>query len=133
MAAGGLHGPLHTLARNRFARFLVVGLLNTAFGYACFAGLLWAGLHYTVALLLATVAGVLFNFKTIGRLVFGSSGSGLLWRFIAVYAVIYTANVAALALLQSAGLGPFLAQSLLLLPVAVASFLLNRKFVFANA
>jgi putative flippase GtrA len=132
MKASGIGSRLQPLARSRFARFLAVGLLNTAFGYACFAALLWAGLHYTLALLLATVAGVLFNFKTIGALVFGSSNARLLWRFVLVYALIYTANVTSLALLQRAGLHALAAQAALLLPLAVASFLLNRRFVFVH-
>jgi putative flippase GtrA len=128
----GLSAQFQTLARHRFLRFLVVGGMNTAFGYACFAALVWAGLHYTLALLLATIAGVLFNFKTTGALVFGSSDTRLLWRFIAVYAVVYTANLAALALLQAAGIHALTAQALLVLPIAVASYLLNRHFVFPH-
>lgn len=127
-----LSSGLPALVRSRFIRFLLVGVLNTAFGYACFALLLWAGLHYTLALLLATVVGVLFNFKTIGSLVFGSSDGSLIWRFIAVYVLIYTANVAALALLQALGLPALVAQSVLVLPVAGASFLLSRRFVFRH-
>jgi putative flippase GtrA len=43
-------------------RFLLVGVLNTAFGYLLFALLLALGLKVPLALLLATVGGVLFNF-----------------------------------------------------------------------
>ena len=130
--APGFPRDLQGLARNRFMRFLAVGVLNTVFGYACFAALLWAGLHYSLALLVATVAGVLFNFRTIGGFVFGSSHPRLLGRFIAVYGVVYGANVAGLALLQRAGIGALEAQALLVLPAAVVSFLLNRRFVFAH-
>lgn len=52
--------------------FLLVGVMNAAFGYGCFAAFLYLGLHYSLALLLATILGVLFNFKSIGALVFGS-------------------------------------------------------------
>ena len=131
MTAAGRPG-LAALARNRFVRFLLVGVLNTAFGYACFAALLWTGLHYSLALALATVAGVLFNFRTIGGLVFGSTDARLLARFVLVYLVVYTGNVAGLALLQAAGLNAFAGQAVLVLPAAIASFLLNRRFVFAH-
>lgn len=114
-----------------FVRFLAVGVLNTAFGYACFAALVWAGLPPPLALLLATVAGVLFNHLTVGTFVFRAQGRATLWRFAAVYGVIYAANVGLLALLQRAGIGPLAGQALLVLPVAVASFLLNRALVFA--
>jgi len=131
VTAAGRPG-LAALARNRFVRFLLVGVLNTAFGYACFAALLWTGLHYSLALALATVAGVLFNFRTIGGLVFGSTDARLLARFVLVYLVVYTGNVAGLALLQAAGLNAFAGQAVLVLPAAIASFLLNRRFVFAH-
>lgn len=114
----------------RFARFLAVGVLNTVFGYSVFALLLFAGLHYATALLLATVAGVLFNFRSTGRLVFGNRDDTRLWRFMAVYLFCYLVNIGCLRLLDAAGLGPYLAQGLLLPPLTVASFALNRVFVF---
>jgi putative flippase GtrA len=52
-----------------FVRFLAVGVLNTAFGYALFALLVWAGVWYPAAA--STIGGMIFNFNTTGRLVFG--------------------------------------------------------------
>jgi putative flippase GtrA len=120
------------LLNRQFVRFLLVGVLNTLFGYACFFVLLRAGLHYSVALALATALGVLFNFKSTGMVVFGSSNNRLLWRFIASYAVVYLANLAGIGLLQRAGLSPQVAGALLLLPAAALSFVLNKKFVFTT-
>jgi putative flippase GtrA len=54
-----------------FVRFLAVGVLNTAFGYAFFALLVWAGLWYPAAAAASTIGGIVFNFNTTGRLVFG--------------------------------------------------------------
>ena len=119
--------------RKEFLKFLAVGVLNTLFGYACFALLIFAGLHYSVALLLATIAGVLFNFKTTGRLVFGSSDNRLLLRFMAVYAVVYAVNVALLKVLLLAGLGPYAGGALLVLPMALFAFILMKRLVFNNA
>ena len=44
---------------SRPIRFLLVGFLNTLFGYGLFAGLVYLSVPYLVALLLATVVGVL--------------------------------------------------------------------------
>jgi putative flippase GtrA len=118
--------------RREFLRFLAVGVLNSLFGYGIFATLLLAGMHYSLALLLATVAGVLFNFKTTGILVFGSRDNRLLFRFVATYAVVYAVNVSLLKALLLAGLDPYLAGALLVLPVATLAFVLNRKLVFNN-
>jgi len=113
------------------ARFLVVGGVNTLFGYCAYALLLFIGFHYTWAALLGTVAGVVFNYSTTGRLVFGSSLSrGSLVRFVAVYAVLYASNVAGLALLGHVGLDPYRAGLVLIAPMAVVSFALIRTFVF---
>jgi len=116
----------------RFSRFLAVGVLNTVFGYTLYALLLYAGLHYSAALLLATVAGVLFNFRSTGRLVFKSRDDSLLWRFMAVYLASYLLNIGCLRLLHVAGVGPYLAQGLLLPPMTVLTFALNRAFVFRS-
>lgn len=117
---------------NRFLRFLLVGLINAAFGYGCFALFLFLGLHYAPAMLLATVLGVLFNFKSTGRLVFGSNDNRLIFRFCAAYAIIYAINTSSIGLLASAGMSHYLAGAVLIPPMAVLSFLLNKKFVFTS-
>ena len=118
--------------KNRFARFILVGVINTVFGYGCFALFLYGGLHYAVALLLATVLGVLFNFKTTGTLVFGSRNNRLIVRFVLAYACIYAVHVAALRGLAGLGLTTYAAAAVLLLPIAVLAFIINKSFVFRN-
>src|SRR5512141_497211 len=78
---------------NRFVRFLLVGALNTVFGYSVFAVLVIIGVHYAIAALVSTVLGVLFNFKTTGRLVFSSRDNHMLIRFVGVYAISYVVGV----------------------------------------
>jgi len=56
----------------QFVGFLAVGVFNTAFSYAVFAALVWAGMAASIGLLLSTVTGIVFNFFTTGRLVFGN-------------------------------------------------------------
>ena len=125
---------LQAAAGSQFVRFIAVGVLNTAFGYGCFALLMWLGLHYTAALLLATVAGVLFNFKTLGKLVFGQKQGGRrLWRFVLTYAVCYGFNLALVKLFLLLGIGAYMGGALALVPVALLSFYLNRTFVFRHA
>ncbi|QHI97916.1 GtrA family protein [Xylophilus rhododendri] len=121
------------VSRLEFVRFLFVGVLNSAFGYGCFAALLFLGLHYALAQLLATVCGVLFNFMTTGRLVFGSASPRLLGRFVLVYGVVYGCNVAGLAMLLHFGIGAYAAGALMLVPMAVLSYLLSKFFVFTHA
>jgi putative flippase GtrA len=113
------------------ARFGFAGMVNTVFGFAVYAGFVIAGLPPGVALLLATVAGVFFNFVSFGRLAFRRLEARRLPRFLAAYAVIYAAN---LALLESVRrltpLGPILAQLACLVVIAPAAFLLLKTRVF---
>ena len=116
-----------------FLRFLLVGGLNAAFGYGCFAILHYAGLHYSMALLVATVLGVLFNFKTTGILVFKSSNNRLIVRFVLAYAVVYIVNVIGVEFLSRWGLSPYWGGAILILPMAALAFILQKRFVFAHA
>jgi putative flippase GtrA len=119
------------LLNQQFVRFLFVGVLNTLFGYACYFLFLRLGLHYTLAMALATVLGVLFNFKSTGSLVFGSRDNRLIFRFIATYVVVYLVNIGGIAALEQAGIAPTTGGALMLLPMAVLAFVLNKKFVFS--
>jgi len=65
-----------------FYRYLVVGIGNTVFGYSIFMLFLYIGLHYSVAVLLSTIIGILFNFYMYGRVVFKSNSWELLGKFV---------------------------------------------------
>lgn len=114
----------------RFLRFLLVGVLNTAFGYGVFVACLWLGMHYALAGAVSTVLGVLFNFKSTGGLVFRSTGNRRLPQFVAVYVIIYLVNVLALGVMLQFGIAEWLGGLILLLPSAILSYVLNRQFVF---
>lgn len=117
----------------RFIRFLLVGGLNTVFSYSLFALLIWLGLPYPLAIGLATVAGVAFNFQSTGRLVFGAAPLGRLGRFIAAYAFTYVLNVAMVAGLLQLGLNVYLANAAVILPLAMLTYMLQRSFVFPSS
>lgn len=121
---------LRRAANRRFARFLCVGALNTAFGYGVFAALILIGASSGPALAASTTAGVLFNYLTTGRLVFGRRGLGRLPAFVGVYALIWLVNVAALRSLEGWDMSPLAAQALLTPPMVVFSYLLNKLIVF---
>ena len=110
--------------------YLVVGLVNTIVGYGIFALMVYVGLHYSLALLIATVLGILFNFKSTGYFVFKSNNNNLILRFVAVYAIIYVVNVMGLKLLSLLAINIYFSGAILLLPIASLAFLLNKRFVF---
>lgn len=116
------------------AKFLVVGLLNTVVGYAIYAILILLEVPYLAALLMATVAGVTFNYFSIGRLVFKSKGGlHVFARFIAAYGLIYFANAAGLELsIRNFQLSPYLGQALCVPPSVILSWLLMNYWVYKN-
>jgi putative flippase GtrA len=117
--------------QSQFVKFLAVGALNTAFGYGIYAMLIWFGLRPFLAVGLGTVLGVLFNFQSTGWLIFGNARPALFWRFVLVYVFNYFVNIAALSLTMSQlGLNAYLAGAVMLLPMALLTFILQRKFVF---
>jgi len=114
----------------RFVRFLLVGVLNTAFGYGVFVTCLWLGMHYALAGAISTALGVLFNFKSTGRLVFRNQGNRKLPHFVAVYVIIYLVNTLAIGVMLKFGIPDWLGGLIMILPSAILSYVLNRHFVF---
>lgn len=110
--------------------YILVGVLNTAVGYSLFALFISLGLHYTVAVLLGTILGVLFNFKTIGGLVFKSHDNALIFRFVAVYVMTYFINIFGLKVFDSYGIDMYLAGFLMIFPTTAVSFTMHKCFVF---
>lgn len=118
------------MLKQQVIRFIAVGVINTLFGYSIYALLIYLGLNYMVAVLFATVVGVLFNFKTIGRYVFKSSDNNLLIKFILVYTVVYGVNIGLIRLFTVWNIDYYAAGFLAVVPCAAISFILNKRFVF---
>lgn len=115
--------------RRRFVAFLGAGVINTLFGYGAFALFLWAGLGKDLAVLFGMIAGIAFNYGTIGK-VFAAQGFTRLPHFLATYALLFVANIAALRLLESFGLGHLVAEAIILPCLVPVTFLAMRFFVF---
>lgn len=113
-----------------FVKFILVGILNTTFGYLAFALLLFAGIHYTLAVILSTVAGILFNFKTTGVIVFKNKNNKLIFKFVAVYALTCTIGIIVLRLAELSHINLYFAGLVSTGICAVIAFLLNKNWVF---
>ena len=118
--------------RKRLILFFLVGGVNTLFGYFLYSLLLFLHLHYALASLLGTIGGVLFNFKTTGIIVFNNHDNRLISKFIAVYAATYMVNVSGLKLFSIYNANMYLAGAVLVLPVALLGYVLQKKFVFGG-
>lgn len=113
-----------------FIKFILVGILNTIFGYSIFALFLYFGMHYALALFSSTILGIIFNFKTTGLLVFKNKENKLLLKFIAVYAIIYAMSVSLLKIANVFQINLYFAGFITTGLTAVISFVLNKKWVF---
>lgn len=130
--SASLYALIEFARQNQFSKFILVGMLNTLFGYSMFAAFIYCGLHYVLACFLATCIGVVFNFLTMGKLVFRQDSSHLFWRFVAIYAFVYCVNVSLLKL------GTFFFQNIYIngamgAPIiAMISYTLNKYIVFGR-
>lgn len=123
---------ISVLANHRIFRFLSVGLLNTVFGYAVYAILIFVSVPYLTALLIATFAGVIFNYFSFGRIVFhGHSGRLIFGKFVFAYGLVYIANAVLLEILTKKFLlNPYVGQ-ITCIPLSVLlGWLLMNKWVY---
>ena len=140
------------LLQNKIVIFFLVSALNTLFGYSLLATLILIGLHYSVAGGVALVIGVLFNFKTIGGLVFKNKNNKVIFKFFGVYGINYILSIGLITLLERSGIDSSISSKLfqitnmkifvnprvdacigaaiLVVPIGFFSFALNHYFVF---
>lgn len=110
-------------------RFLVAGVLNTAFGYGLYAGLIWLGLDRYVAQAIGYVLGTGFNYVTYSRGVFTGAGPAKL-RFALSYAGNYLINLAGLKLASHFIPDPYLAGAVTTFAVVVLNYAVLKRLVF---
>jgi putative flippase GtrA len=122
---------LHIFQRHeRVIRFLIVGLLNTSVGYTLFTIVFLLTGWHRFAIIAATILGVLFNFFSLGYMVFGNLTARALLPFVLGYGVTLSINILALEVLINWGLHPLLAQALMLPFIALMVYSINSRFVF---
>lgn len=118
------------LIKNQFIRFIIASGINTIFGFLAFSLFIFLGFRYPIAILFATICGILFNFQTIGRFVFSSKNNLLIFQFVGVYLVTYILMTAGVGILIHIGMSAYLSGAILVIPIGITSFLLNKRFVF---
>lgn len=117
-------------ASQQVIRFIVVSGLNTFFGYSLYAFFIFMGMGYPLALLFATLLGVLFNFKTTGKFVFNNTNNQAFFKFVLVYGFIYFFQTVVIRLMQFEISNLYIAGFLTMIPAAMIAFILNKLIVF---
>ncbi len=125
-------GVLQNLER-RFVKFLFVGGINTLFGYSMYALFVTLSFSPSNALLISYILGVFWNFKTTGGIVFRNKDNKLIFKFFISYVFTFSVNNFFLNfLMNDLHLNKYLAQLILVLPVAVLSFTIFKTFIFVD-
>lgn len=125
---------LERFADPKIIKFLSAGVINTVFGYSVYAALLFVKTPYLIALFVATIAGVVFNYFSFGRMVFnGHENWSVFGRFVMAYVLIYTINAVLLGILKAYFLlSPYVGQ-VICIPISVLlSWLLMNYWVYKN-
>jgi putative flippase GtrA len=115
---------------HRILRFLAVGLVNTGFGYASYVVFVATGSPLWFAVVGSTILAMIFNYLTYGGLVFGGMSMQAVPRFALVNTVVAVLNFAMLRVLISHGIGPILAEAILLPMLAALGYIGMRCLVF---
>jgi len=114
-------------------KYLIVGGVNTVFGYSIFAIFIFFGFHYSLAVLIATILGVLFNFQSYGRLVFQDYSWNLLSRFVFVYTIIYFANITLLLIFDLLVSNLYISGAMTTPVIAYLGYILNKRYVWIKS
>lgn len=139
---GGMSGPpgwFLRVVRDQRVAFLIVGAINTVFGFLCFAGFLVTVGHrwgYLAALACSHVVAVLFAFVLYRHVVFRVRGHLLadLWRFETVYLSALAVNFVLLpVLVELAHLRVLLAQALIVFVTSVMSWVGHKNYSFRRS
>ena len=134
-----MRGANKNMHINSFARFLLVGVFNTCFGYALIFAFMYLLklspelsnlLGYSVAVLISFLLNKYFTFARKAAQSIGG-GRGELIRFLVVFVCAYAANYSALLLLiYEFGIHAGLSQLLAGVVYVGISYFLNARFVF---
>lgn len=111
-------------------RFIFIGAINTLASYLIFIAMYVALKEHNTALIIATGLGIIFNYFTTGRIVFGNGGLGAFAPFVIVYAVTISINIVLLNILLYIDFRPPIGQAVCIPVVATISYFLNSRYVF---
>jgi putative flippase GtrA len=116
----------------KFLKYLATGLINTFFGYTIYAFFIFLDFQYQIAMLLATILGILFNYYSYNKITFKKPASWRIFkRYIYIYLFIFIVNSIALNLIMNYfSLSPYLGQLLCLPLVVFASWIFLNNWVY---
>ena len=118
------------ILENNLLRFLIVGGLNTLFGFTVYAIFAMTEMATSTVLIISNLIGMLFNFFTTGGIVFFDTRISTLPRFLFCYIAIYFIYLELINWLEPILNSRILAMALIILPMTILSYLMLKFFVY---
>lgn len=118
------------LPTSQFFRFLIVGVINSIFGFGVFCAAILLGANNFGGVLAGNLAGLIFNLFTTGSWVFRSMSYAIAARFVICYLFLLGINTLILHVLSADLSRSMLTQAVLTLPLAALSYVLMSRWVF---
>lgn len=116
--------------KKQFIIFLIVGGINTIFGYGIYAFFIFMGFHYFYASLFSRIFGFIFNFFTMGKCVFKKINLNLMKKFIIYNITTYFLFILLIKLFFLWNFNVYLSGLLASGLMAILSYLINKYIVF---
>lgn len=118
---------LNIKQQKQFVVFVLVGGINTVFGYSIFAFFIFLKISYYLAFLFAASLGLIFNFMTTGRIVFKNKDFSLFYKFIIISIIMYFLHIILIRIIN-VHINNFYISGLMTMSVtALIAFYLNKK------
>jgi len=117
----------------QFIVFLIVGGINTIFGYSIFALLIFLKLHYVIAVVISTILGVIFNFFTMRSFVFTADKSNTFIRFIILNIFLCITNIGIIKIMYFFCNNLYFNGAISIALLSIFSFMINKYYVFRKA
>ncbi|MDX3877391.1 GtrA family protein [Achromobacter denitrificans] len=118
--------------KQQILRFLVVGALNTLFGFIVYTLFALTPLPTWLVLIAANIITLSFNFATTGGLVFRQVKLRLIPRFLMGYGVVFGVSLGLIHLLSPLVGGRIWAMAIIVLPMAALAYFIQLLFVFVR-
>ena len=115
---------------HRLIRFYFAGGMNTLLSYCIFAGLIYLGIVYWLAIIIAYAAGLAINYKSIKMIAFSDSKKQSFRTFFLIFCGMCLLNIGLTKVFIDLGINAYLSAWLVVIPISTISYELNKKYVF---
>jgi putative flippase GtrA len=118
--------------KKQFILFLLTGVINTLFGYGIYALFIYLGVNYFFSSLISLFFGIIFNFLTIGKFVFGKLSFKRIKKFISYYMLLYIFYIALIKIFSLWQSNLYICGILSVMFMSVVSFMVNKYLIFVK-